>query len=53
MGECTKAFGKLVAVPEDAGREGRVGLEYRPEGPTEDSLEWLPRAARAANGAAT
>jgi hydroxypyruvate isomerase len=47
------AFGKLFAALEDAGYEGCVGLEYRPDGSTEDSLEWLPRAARAADGAAT
>jgi hydroxypyruvate isomerase len=45
------AFDKLFAALEDGGYEGCVGLEYRPEGSTEDSLEWLPRAARASNGA--
>jgi hydroxypyruvate isomerase len=51
-GTGTIPFDKLFAALEDAGYEGRVGLEYRPDGSTEDSLEWLPRAARAANGAA-
>jgi hydroxypyruvate isomerase len=29
------------------GYEGAVGLEYRPQGTTEEALAWLPRAARA------
>jgi hydroxypyruvate isomerase len=29
------------------GYEGAVGLEYRPQGTTEESLGWLPRAQRA------
>ncbi|MBV9355841.1 MAG: hydroxypyruvate isomerase, partial [Chloroflexi bacterium] len=28
------------------GYGGSVGLEYRPEGPTEDALAWLPRDRR-------
>jgi hydroxypyruvate isomerase len=49
-GTGTIAFGRLFAALEGAGYEGCVGIEYRPEGSTEDSLEWLPRAARAVNG---
>jgi hydroxypyruvate isomerase len=43
-------FDQLFAALEQAGYEGCVGLEYRPEGSTQDSLAWLPRAARTANG---
>jgi hydroxypyruvate isomerase len=44
-------FDRLFAALEDAGYEGSVGIEYRPLGSTEDSLAWLPHAARAENGA--
>jgi hydroxypyruvate isomerase len=35
-------FGTLSA----AGYGGHVGIEYRPEGPTEESFSWLPAAER-------
>lgn len=51
-GTGTITFDKLFAALDDAGYAGCVGLEYRPEGSTEQSLDWLPRAARGANGGA-
>ncbi|MFL5311895.1 MAG: TIM barrel protein, partial [Myxococcales bacterium] len=32
---------------DELGYTGSVGLEYRPEGTTEESLAWLPRERRA------
>jgi hydroxypyruvate isomerase len=40
------AFPALFAELATAGYDGLVGLEYRPEGPTVDSLSWLPAEAR-------
>jgi hydroxypyruvate isomerase len=40
-------YANVLAALERAGYDGYVGLEYRPSGPTEDSLAWLPREARA------
>ncbi len=40
-------FPALFAALDESGYEGHVALEYRPDGPTEQSLDWLPRAARA------
>ena len=40
-------FDALFAALEAEAYEGCVGIEYRPEGSTVDSLAWLPRAARA------
>jgi hydroxypyruvate isomerase len=31
---------------DDLGYTGSVGLEYRPQGPTDESLGWLPRSSR-------
>lgn len=42
--ELEKYLGQLSA----AGYDGWVGLEYKPESTTERSLDWLPRARRAA-----
>lgn len=42
--ELEKYLGQLAA----AGYDGWVGLEYKPESTTERSLDWLPRAHRAA-----
>jgi hydroxypyruvate isomerase len=39
-------YANVLAALEAAGYDGYVGLEYRPSGGTEDSLAWLPRAAR-------
>lgn len=44
-------FPALFTALEEAAYEGYVGIEYRPEGGTESSLSWLPREARAGNGA--
>jgi hydroxypyruvate isomerase len=40
-------YANVLSALERAGYEGYVGLEYRPSGPTEESLAWLPREARA------
>src|SRR2546430_12929132 len=32
---------------DELGYAGSVGLEYRPQGPTDESLSWLPRDRRA------
>jgi hydroxypyruvate isomerase len=40
-------YANVLSALERAGYDGYVGLEYRPSGPTEDSLAWLPREARA------
>lgn len=46
-------FDYVFRVLEEIGYEGYVGLEYRPSGgSTEESLAWLPRAARGASGRA-
>jgi hydroxypyruvate isomerase len=37
---------EFLADLDALGYTGAVGLEYRPEGPTESALEWLPRAER-------
>jgi hydroxypyruvate isomerase len=37
---------EFLADLDALGYEGAVGLEYRPSGPTEAALEWLPRAER-------
>lgn len=39
-------FGRLT----DAGYGGRVGLEYKPAGPSADSFGWLPRDRRSGKG---
>jgi hydroxypyruvate isomerase len=39
-------YPNVLAALDRAGYDGWVGLEYRPSGATEDSLGWLPRAAR-------
>ncbi|MDI2131517.1 hydroxypyruvate isomerase family protein [Yinghuangia seranimata] len=39
-------FGRLAAV----GYDGRVGLEYKPVGPSADSFAWLPRDRRDGKG---
>jgi hydroxypyruvate isomerase len=39
-------YGNVLGALESAGYDGYVGLEYRPSGPTEESLAWLPREAR-------
>jgi hydroxypyruvate isomerase len=44
-------FPALFAALEEAAYEGCVGLEYRPDGPTVDSLSWLPPQLRAEAGA--
>jgi hydroxypyruvate isomerase len=44
-------FPALFEGLEEAGYKGCVGIEYRPEGSTLDSLSWLPREARAEHGA--
>ena len=31
----------MLATLDEVGYEGRVGLEYRPLGPTEDSFGWI------------
>jgi hydroxypyruvate isomerase len=41
-------FRRLAA----AGYTGRVGLEYKPVGPSADSLGWLPRGRRGTKGGA-
>jgi hydroxypyruvate isomerase len=38
---------EFLADLDALGYAGAVGLEYRPSGPTEAALEWLPRARRA------
>jgi hydroxypyruvate isomerase len=38
---------EFLAALDATGYEGAVGLEYRPQGTTEESLAWLPREARA------
>ncbi len=40
-------YANVLAALEKAGYDGYVGLEYRPSGPTEASLAWLPRETRA------
>jgi hydroxypyruvate isomerase len=40
-------YANVLSALERAGYDGYVGLEYRPSGPSEDSLAWLPREARA------
>lgn len=40
-------FPALFGALESAGYEGCVGLEYRPDGSTHDSLAWLPVSERA------
>jgi hydroxypyruvate isomerase len=44
-------FTGLFAAPEGSGYSGSVGLEYRPQRCTEESLSWLAREARAGGGA--
>ncbi len=39
---------RQLAALEAAGYSGWVGLEYKPSGPSTDSLDWLPRERRAA-----
>ncbi len=39
-------FPALFAALEHSGYAGYVGLEYRPLGESDTSLDWLPRAAR-------
>jgi hydroxypyruvate isomerase len=39
-------YGNVLRAVEAAGYGGFVGLEYRPSGQTDDSLQWLPREAR-------
>jgi hydroxypyruvate isomerase len=40
-------YANVLRALEEAGYAGYVGLEYRPAGPTEDSLAWLPPETRA------
>ena len=37
---------EFLADLDALGYEGAVGLEYRPQGSTEESLGWLPREKR-------
>ena len=37
----------FLAELDSVGYQGAVGLEYRPEGTTEEALEWLPKEKRA------
>jgi hydroxypyruvate isomerase len=37
---------EFLADLDTLGYNGAVGLEYRPDGPTDAALEWLPRAQR-------
>jgi hydroxypyruvate isomerase len=39
-------FPNLFAAVEASGYGGYIGLEYRPQGSTEESLAWLPREKR-------
>jgi len=39
-------FRYLLGVLEQVGYDGYLGLEYKPRGGTEESLEWLPRDQR-------
>jgi hydroxypyruvate isomerase len=39
----------IFATLEAAGYHGYIGLEYHPDGETDSSLAWLPRAQRASN----
>jgi hydroxypyruvate isomerase len=41
-------IGQWLTALDEAGYAGWVGLEYVPDGPSEASLDWLPRDARAA-----
>jgi hydroxypyruvate isomerase len=41
-------IGRWLGALDEAGYAGWVGLEYVPKGPSEASLDWLPRAERAA-----
>jgi hydroxypyruvate isomerase len=43
-------FDYLPARIEELGYEGYIGLEHKPIGDTESSLEWLPRERRASSG---
>lgn len=40
-------FPAIFATLETAGYSGYIGLEYHPEGETDSSLNWLPKAQRA------
>jgi hydroxypyruvate isomerase len=40
-------YDNVLRALDGAGYTGYVGLEYRPSGPTDESLGWLPREARA------
>lgn len=40
-------LGGFLSLLDELGYEGAVGLEFVPEGPTAQALEWLPRAMRA------
>jgi len=39
-------IGAFLSDLDEQGYPGSVGLEYRPQGSTEESLHWLPRGAR-------
>jgi len=41
-------IGRWLTALDEAGYAGWVGLEYVPDGPSAASLDWLPRAERAA-----
>jgi len=47
-GTGTLPIARWLAALEQAGYAGWVGLEYVPDGPSADSLDWLPRAERGA-----
>lgn len=46
-GTGTLDFDAFFAAVEESGYRGCIGLEYLPGGSTEESLDWLPREARA------
>ena len=45
-GTGTQPIREFLADLDGLGYGGAVGLEYRPQGSTEDALRWLPREAR-------
>ena len=45
-GTGTQPIREFLSDLDTLGYGGAVGLEYRPQGSTEEALEWLPRDAR-------
>ena len=45
-GTGTQPIAEFLRELDDSGYRGSVGLEYRPQGSTEEGLAWLPRAER-------